>query len=98
MIVAAEQRGELRPGATLIEATSGNTGVGLGVVAAARGYRVLLTMPDSMSLERRKILSALGVEIVLTEGARGMAGANDKAEELLRSIRAACVCCSLKTG
>ncbi|NLI52753.1 MAG: cysteine synthase A [Clostridiales bacterium] len=86
MIVAAEQRGELCPGATLIEATSGNTGVGLGVVAAARGYRVLLTMPDSMSLERRKILSALGVEIVLTEGARGMAGANDKAEELLRSI------------
>ncbi len=85
MIEAAERRGEIQPGATLIEATSGNTGVGLGVVAAARGYRVVLTMPDSMSMERRKILNALGVEIVLTEGARGMAGANDKAEELLRS-------------
>lgn len=85
MIEAAEKRGVLKPGATLIEATSGNTGVGLGVVAAARGYHVVLTMPDNMSLERRKILTALGVEIVLTEGARGMAGANDKAEELLRA-------------
>ena len=86
MIQAAEQRGTLKPGATLIESTSGNTGVGLGVVAAARGYHVVLTMPDNMSLERRKILAALGVEIVLTEGARGMAGANAKAEELKNSI------------
>ncbi|MEA4870341.1 MAG: cysteine synthase A [Christensenella sp.] len=86
MIRAAEQRGELKPGATLIESTSGNTGVGLGVVAAACGYHVVLTMPDNMSLERRKILTALGVEIVLTEGSRGMAGANAKAEELRRNI------------
>lgn len=86
MIQAAEQRGTLKPGATLIESTSGNTGVGLGVVAAARGYHVVLTMPDNMSLERRKILAALGVEIVLTEGSRGMAGANAKAEELKNSI------------
>ena len=86
MIRAAEERGELKPGATLIESTSGNTGVGLGVVAAARGYHVVLTMPDNMSLERRKILSALGVEIVLTEGSRGMAGANAKAEELRNTI------------
>lgn len=86
MIQAAEQRGTLKPGATLIESTSGNTGVGLGVVAAARGYHVVLTMPDNMSLERRKILTALGVEIVLTEGSRGMAGANAKAEELKSAI------------
>ena len=86
MIQAAEQRGTLKPGATLIESTSGNTGVGLGVVAAARGYHVVLTMPDNMSLERRKILTALGVEIVFTEGSRGMAGANAKAEELKSSI------------
>lgn len=84
MIRRAEERGELKPGATLIEATSGNTGVGLGVVAAARGYRVVLTMPESMSLERRKVLEALGVTIVLTEGQLGMAGANERAEELLK--------------
>ncbi len=86
MICRAEERGELKPGATLIEATSGNTGVGLGVVAAARGYRVVLTMPESMSLERRKILEALGVSIVLTDAQRGMAGANERAEELLKEI------------
>lgn len=86
MIEAAEKRGEIQPGATLIEATSGNTGIGLGVVAAARGYRVVLTMPDNMSLERRKILTALGVEIVLTQGSRGMSGANEKAQELVRTI------------
>jgi len=86
MIREAERRGEIKPGATLIEATSGNTGIGLGVVAAARGYRMILTMPDTMSVERRKILGALGVEIVLTDGTLGMAGSNDKAEELLSSI------------
>jgi cysteine synthase A len=86
MICRAEERGELKPGATLIEATSGNTGVGLGVVAAARGYRVVLTMPESMSQERRKILEALGVTIVLTDAQRGMAGANERAEELLKEI------------
>ena len=85
MIGAAERRGALKPGATLIEATSGNTGVGLGVVAAVKGYHVILTMPDTMSIERIKILRALGVEVVLTEGARGMAGANEKAEEILQS-------------
>lgn len=84
MILRAEERGKLQPGATLIEATSGNTGVGLGVVAAARGYHVVLTMPDSMSLERRKILEALGVSIELTDSQLGMAGANARAEELLR--------------
>lgn len=83
MIEEAEKRGQIKPGDTLIEATSGNTGVGLGVVAAARGYRVVLTMPETMSVERRKILKALGIEIVLTDGSAGMAGANEKAEELL---------------
>lgn len=82
MIRRAEERGDLKPGATLIEATSGNTGVGLGVVAAARGYRVILTMPETMSQERRKILEALGVAIVLTDGQLGMAGANERADEL----------------
>lgn len=86
MIEQAQARGEIEPGATLIEATSGNTGIGLGVVAAARGYRVILTMPDSMSLERRKILEALGVTIYLTESRLGMAGANEKAQELLTEI------------
>jgi len=86
MICRAEERGTLKPGATLIEATSGNTGVGLGVVAAARGYRVVLTMPESMSLERRKILEALGVKIVLTDGQLGMTGANERAQELLKEI------------
>ena len=86
MIVEAEKRGEIKPGDTLIEATSGNTGVGLGVVAAARGYHVVLTMPETMSVERRKILKALGIEIVLTDGAAGMAGANEKAAELLKEM------------
>jgi len=86
MILEAEARGEIRPGDTLIEATSGNTGVGLGVVAAARGYRVVLTMPETMSVERRKILKALGIEIVLTDGKAGMAGANEKAEALKNEL------------
>ena len=86
MIREAERSGRLLPGGAIIEATSGNTGVGLGLAAAVLGYRVILTMPDTMSIERQKILAAFGAEIVLTEGSRGMAGANEAAEKLLSEI------------
>lgn len=86
MILDAEERGVLKPGATIIEPTSGNTGVGLASAAASRGYRVVLTMPDTMSVERIKLLKAYGAELVLTEGAKGMTGAIEKAHELAAQI------------
>ena len=91
MVEEAEEKGILKPGATIIEPTSGNTGIGLAFIAAAKGYQAILTLPDTMSVERRNLLSAYGAKLVLTEGKKGMKGAIDKAKELKESISGAVI-------
>lgn len=91
MIEDAEEKGELKPGATIIEPTSGNTGIGIAAVATAKGYRAILTLPETMSVERRNLLKAYGAELVLTDGSKGMKGAIAKAEELKESIPGAII-------
>ena len=91
MITEAEKSGKLKPGATIIEPTSGNTGIGLAAVGAARGYKVILTMPETMSVERRNLVKAFGAEVVLTDGSKGMSGAIEKGNELKKRVYGAII-------